>query len=59
MMRAARREPLFHPNDGLRLGTFKPDPPPPAARTTSAPLLKETITEEPIPFMNDETIKAI
>src|SRR6516165_2789474 len=34
MARAARREPLFHPNDGLQLGTFRPDPPAPSPRTT-------------------------
>jgi hypothetical protein len=57
--RAARREPLFHPNDGLKLGTYKPEPPSAPPRATSAPLLRESISEEPVPFMKEETIKAI
>jgi hypothetical protein len=59
IQRAARREPLFHPNDGLKLGTYRPEPPSAPPGATSAPLLRESLSEEPVPFMNEETIKAI
>jgi hypothetical protein len=59
IQRAARREPLFHPNDGIKIGSYKPHPPSPPPRTTSAPLLRETAPTEPAPFVRDETIKAI
>jgi hypothetical protein len=58
IVRASRRESLFHPNDGLKLGTYKPTPPSPP-RLTSAPLLRENISQEPVPFMTEEAIKVI
>jgi len=59
IQRAARREPLFHPNDGIKIGTYKARPPVPAPRSTSAPLLRENPSQESVAFVTDETMKAI
>jgi hypothetical protein len=58
MARAARREPLFHPNDGLRVAAVKMGRAP-TTRDSLPPLARELPVPAFVPAIREETITAL